>query len=164
MHSSTVIQSSGSISEEIRNEIDRFESVHPCIYAIYDLLEFIPDLSTRAQLRDHMMTLEDSIISSRPTTPKESNSICDNEFSLNHDDIELIDGSPTRIFTENRRSFDFFNNTKDDIIFSSFNRFFKKRSSYQNIETFKGIQLPSTDLIRRRKTKMNGNTAGVKNI
>uniref|UniRef100_A0A0K0DUW7 Uncharacterized protein n=1 Tax=Strongyloides stercoralis TaxID=6248 RepID=A0A0K0DUW7_STRER len=101
---------------------------------------------------------KDSIISSRPTTPKESNSICDNEFSLNHDDIELIDGSPTRIFTENRRSFDFFNNTKDDIIFSSFNRFFKKRSSYQNIETFKGIQLPSTDLIRRRKTKMNGNT------
>uniref|UniRef100_A0A0N5B2J8 DNA_ligase_aden domain-containing protein n=1 Tax=Strongyloides papillosus TaxID=174720 RepID=A0A0N5B2J8_STREA len=60
MYPSTVIQSTGSISEEIRNEIDRFESVHPCIYAIYDLLEFIPDLSTRAQLRDHMMTLEGS--------------------------------------------------------------------------------------------------------
>uniref|UniRef100_A0A913HD90 Centaurin-gamma-1A n=1 Tax=Strongyloides stercoralis TaxID=6248 RepID=A0A913HD90_STRER len=68
MHSSTVIQSSGSISEEIRNEIDRFESVHPCIYAIYDLLEFIPDLSTRAQLRDHMMTLEDAFVNSHEWT------------------------------------------------------------------------------------------------
>ncbi|ESN93906.1 hypothetical protein HELRODRAFT_180559 [Helobdella robusta] len=40
-------------SVAIRQEIQRFESVHPSIYAIYDLIEAIPDLLVQQQLREH---------------------------------------------------------------------------------------------------------------
>uniref|UniRef100_A0A915PIM5 Uncharacterized protein n=1 Tax=Setaria digitata TaxID=48799 RepID=A0A915PIM5_9BILA len=42
------------ISEQIRNEIQRFESVHPCIYTVYDLIELIPDQLLQNQLRDQV--------------------------------------------------------------------------------------------------------------
>ena len=35
----------------IRQEIQRFESVHPSIYAIYDLIELIPDPMLAQQIR-----------------------------------------------------------------------------------------------------------------
>lgn len=43
----------------IKSEIERFESVHPSIYSIYELLEEIRDqkpLST--QIREHVMIIE----------------------------------------------------------------------------------------------------------
>lgn len=45
----------------IRHEIQRFESVHPSIYAIYDLLDMIggQDLQLIAQrIRDHVVCIE----------------------------------------------------------------------------------------------------------
>lgn len=42
----------------IRQEIQRFESVHPSIYAIYDLIELIPDLQVATQLREHIVQIE----------------------------------------------------------------------------------------------------------
>lgn len=42
----------------IRQEIQRFESVHPSIYAIYDLIELIPDLQVATQIREHIVNIE----------------------------------------------------------------------------------------------------------
>ena len=43
----------------IRSEIERFESVHPSIYSIYELLDEIKDQAqTQAQIRDHVMVIE----------------------------------------------------------------------------------------------------------
>lgn len=42
----------------IRQEIQRFESVHPSIYAIYDLIELIPDACIAQQIRDHVVCIE----------------------------------------------------------------------------------------------------------
>lgn len=42
----------------IRQEIQRFESVHPSIYAIYDLIELIPDSTLSQSIRDHVVCIE----------------------------------------------------------------------------------------------------------
>lgn len=42
----------------ICKEIQRFESVHPSIYAIYDLIEHIPDPNVAQQVRDHVVCIE----------------------------------------------------------------------------------------------------------
>lgn len=42
----------------IRQEIQRFESVHPSIYAIYDLIELVPDALVAQQIRDHVVCIE----------------------------------------------------------------------------------------------------------
>lgn len=47
-----------SNSLAIRQEIQRFESVHPSIYAIYDLIESIPDPILGQQIRDHVVCIE----------------------------------------------------------------------------------------------------------
>jgi Arf-GAP/GTPase/ANK repeat/PH domain-containing protein 1/3 len=45
-------------SEAIREEIQRFESVHPSIYAIYDLIELIQDPIVAQQIRQHVVCIE----------------------------------------------------------------------------------------------------------
>ena len=45
-------------SLSIRQEIQRFESVHPSIYAIYDLIELIPDPLLAQQIREHVVCIE----------------------------------------------------------------------------------------------------------
>lgn len=52
------LQSFINNSLAIRQEIQRFESVHPSIYAIYDLIELIPDNQIAQQLRDHVVCIE----------------------------------------------------------------------------------------------------------
>ncbi len=47
-----------SNSAAIRGEIHRFESVHPNIYAIYDLVERIDDLALQNQIREHVISIE----------------------------------------------------------------------------------------------------------
>lgn len=42
----------------IRQEIQRFESVHPSIYAIYDLIDLIQDNQIAQQIRDHVVCIE----------------------------------------------------------------------------------------------------------
>lgn len=42
----------------IRQEIQRFESVHPSIYAIYDLIELVPDIQVATQIREHIVNIE----------------------------------------------------------------------------------------------------------
>jgi Arf-GAP/GTPase/ANK repeat/PH domain-containing protein 1/3 len=43
----------------IKSEIERFESVHPSIYSVYELVEEIKDQPTlQTQIRDHVMVLE----------------------------------------------------------------------------------------------------------
>ncbi|XP_068939935.1 arf-GAP with GTPase, ANK repeat and PH domain-containing protein 3-like [Petaurus breviceps papuanus] len=49
-----------SNSAAIRAEIQRFESVHPNIYAIYDLIERIEDLGLQNQIREHVISIEES--------------------------------------------------------------------------------------------------------
>ncbi|CAI5444038.1 unnamed protein product [Caenorhabditis angaria] len=57
-------------SEQIRAEIHRFESVHPSIYQIYDLLNLLPEgydvLGT--QLREQVVAIEDSFVNSHEWT------------------------------------------------------------------------------------------------
>ncbi|CAG9132180.1 unnamed protein product [Plutella xylostella] len=49
----------GSILTSLsRQEIQRFESVHPSIYALYDLVELIPDPLLAQQIRDHVVAIE----------------------------------------------------------------------------------------------------------
>ncbi|XP_014679328.1 PREDICTED: centaurin-gamma-1A-like [Priapulus caudatus] len=52
----------------IRQEIQRFESVHPSIYAIYDLIEAIPDPLLQQQIREHVVCIEDSFVNSQEWT------------------------------------------------------------------------------------------------
>lgn len=49
-------------SHAIRQEIQRFESVHPSIYAIYDLIEAIPDLLVQQQIREHVICIEGDFV------------------------------------------------------------------------------------------------------
>lgn len=52
----------------IRQEIQRFESVHPSIYAIYDFIELIPDAGVAQRIRDHVVSIEDSFVNSQEWT------------------------------------------------------------------------------------------------
>ena len=45
-------------SMAIRQEIQRFESVHPSIYALYDLIEMVIDPHVQQQMRDHVVCIE----------------------------------------------------------------------------------------------------------
>lgn len=42
----------------IRKEIQRFESVHPNIYTVYDLIDNIADFNLQQQLREHIVNIE----------------------------------------------------------------------------------------------------------
>lgn len=53
-----LMQSSCFTSLAIRQEIGRFESVHPAIYAVYDLLDTISDPTLGQQIRDHVVSIE----------------------------------------------------------------------------------------------------------
>ena len=62
------MNSNASISQQIRHEIQRFESVHPCIYAVYDLIELIPDGIIQDKLREQIVHIEDSFVNSQEWT------------------------------------------------------------------------------------------------
>nr|CAA10736.1 centaurin gamma 1A [Caenorhabditis elegans] len=57
-------------SEQIRSEIQRFESVHPCIYQIYDLLNLLPDgcHAISEQIREQIVSVEDAFVNSHEWT------------------------------------------------------------------------------------------------
>ncbi|XP_017014678.2 centaurin-gamma-1A isoform X1 [Drosophila takahashii] len=59
-----------SNSLAIRQEIQRFESVHPSIYAIYDLIDLLPlaDAQIAQSIRDHVVCIEDSFVNSQEWT------------------------------------------------------------------------------------------------
>ncbi|XP_072269247.1 arf-GAP with GTPase, ANK repeat and PH domain-containing protein 3-like isoform X4 [Pyxicephalus adspersus] len=57
-----------SNSVAIRAEIQRFESVHPNIYAIYDLIERVDDMALQNQIREHVISIEDSFVNSQEWT------------------------------------------------------------------------------------------------
>lgn len=52
------LQSLFNNSLAIRQEIQRFESVHPSIYAIYHLIDLLDDGQVAAQIRDHVVCIE----------------------------------------------------------------------------------------------------------
>ncbi|XP_039716080.1 arf-GAP with GTPase, ANK repeat and PH domain-containing protein 1-like isoform X2 [Pteropus medius] len=45
-------------SAAIRAEIQRFESVHPNIYSIYELLERVEEPALQNQIREHVIAIE----------------------------------------------------------------------------------------------------------
>ncbi|KAF4802807.1 hypothetical protein TURU_021784 [Turdus rufiventris] len=49
-------------SAAIRAEIQRFESVHPNIYSIYELLERVEEPVLQNQIREHVIAIEGEII------------------------------------------------------------------------------------------------------
>lgn len=51
-------QQNGWASSEIFEEIQRFESVHPCIYALYNLIEQLPDLRLQENFREQVIRIE----------------------------------------------------------------------------------------------------------
>ncbi|XP_020810702.1 centaurin-gamma-1A isoform X1 [Drosophila serrata] len=59
-----------SNSLAIRQEIQRFESVHPSIYAIYNLIDLLPqaDAQIAQSIRDHVVCIEDSFVNSQEWT------------------------------------------------------------------------------------------------
>lgn len=50
--------SADDISQSIRQEIIRFESVHPNIYAIYDLVDTVDDKEISESLRQLVVLIE----------------------------------------------------------------------------------------------------------
>nr|XP_029710385.1 LOW QUALITY PROTEIN: centaurin-gamma-1A-like [Aedes albopictus] len=62
------LQSLFNNSLAIRQEIQRFESVHPSIYAIYHLIDLLDDGQVAAQIRDHVVCIEDSFVNSQEWT------------------------------------------------------------------------------------------------
>ncbi|KAI1729001.1 putative GTPase activating protein for arf domain-containing protein [Ditylenchus destructor] len=56
------------ISQQIQLEIQRFESVHPCIYAVYDLIDTIADTTLQDQLREQVLSIEDAFVNSQEWT------------------------------------------------------------------------------------------------
>ncbi|XP_068078028.1 arf-GAP with GTPase, ANK repeat and PH domain-containing protein 1 isoform X7 [Danio rerio] len=55
-------------SAAIRGEIQRFESVHPNIYCIYELLERVEDPLLQNQIREHVIAIEDAFVNSQEWT------------------------------------------------------------------------------------------------
>ncbi|XP_052806812.1 centaurin-gamma-1A-like isoform X16 [Mya arenaria] len=68
MNQRSPIQPYLSNSLAVRQEIQRFESVHPSIYAIYDLIDAIPDPLIQQQIREHVVCIEDSFVNSQEWT------------------------------------------------------------------------------------------------
>lgn len=46
----------------IRKEIQRFESVHPNIYSVYDLIDAISDFNLQQQIREHIVNIEGKLL------------------------------------------------------------------------------------------------------
>nr|CAB3220519.1 arf-GAP with GTPase, ANK repeat and PH domain-containing protein 3 [Phallusia mammillata] len=59
-------------STSIRQEIQRFEGVHPNIYAVYELIQNIEDINLQSQIRDHVINIEDSFVNSQEWTLSKS--------------------------------------------------------------------------------------------
>uniref|UniRef100_A0A3B4ABW0 Arf-GAP with GTPase, ANK repeat and PH domain-containing protein 3 n=1 Tax=Periophthalmus magnuspinnatus TaxID=409849 RepID=A0A3B4ABW0_9GOBI len=55
-------------SAAIRGEIQRFESVHPNIYSIYELLERVEEPLLQNQIREHVIAIEDAFVNSQEWT------------------------------------------------------------------------------------------------
>ncbi|XP_018413782.1 PREDICTED: arf-GAP with GTPase, ANK repeat and PH domain-containing protein 1 isoform X7 [Nanorana parkeri] len=55
-------------SGAIRAEIQRFESVHPNIYSIYELLERLEEPALQNQIREHVIAIEDAFVNSQEWT------------------------------------------------------------------------------------------------
>ncbi|XP_060049530.1 arf-GAP with GTPase, ANK repeat and PH domain-containing protein 1 isoform X7 [Erinaceus europaeus] len=55
-------------SAAIRAEIQRFESVHPNIYSIYELLERVAEPVLQSQIREHVIAIEDAFVNSQEWT------------------------------------------------------------------------------------------------
>ncbi|XP_077686751.1 arf-GAP with GTPase, ANK repeat and PH domain-containing protein 1 isoform X2 [Eretmochelys imbricata] len=55
-------------SAAIRAEIQRFESVHPNIYSVYELLERVEEPALQGQLREHVIAIEDAFVNSQEWT------------------------------------------------------------------------------------------------
>ncbi|XP_030637012.1 arf-GAP with GTPase, ANK repeat and PH domain-containing protein 1 isoform X3 [Chanos chanos] len=55
-------------SAAIRAEIQRFESVHPNIYSIYELLERVDEPLLQNQIREHVIAIEDAFVNSQEWT------------------------------------------------------------------------------------------------
>lgn len=55
-------------SAAIRAEIQRFESVHPNIYSIYELLEQVEEPALQSQIREHVIAIEDAFVNSQEWT------------------------------------------------------------------------------------------------
>ena len=52
-----------SNSSFIKSEIERFESVHPSIYSVYELIEDVKDQpALQTQIRDHVMIIEGKLM------------------------------------------------------------------------------------------------------
>uniref|UniRef100_A0A8C2TU32 ArfGAP with GTPase domain, ankyrin repeat and PH domain 1 n=1 Tax=Coturnix japonica TaxID=93934 RepID=A0A8C2TU32_COTJA len=65
---------SGGLSQQLANsaairaEIQRFESVHPNIYSIYELLERVEEPVLQNQIREHVIAIEDAFVNSQEWT------------------------------------------------------------------------------------------------
>lgn len=47
-----------NLNKNFSREIHRFESIHPSIYAIYDLTELVPDPLLAQQIRENVVCIE----------------------------------------------------------------------------------------------------------
>ena len=64
----SVNNSNEFIQRQILAEIQRFESVHPCIYRIYDLLDKIDNEQLANTMRQQVINIEDAFVNSQEWT------------------------------------------------------------------------------------------------
>ncbi|KAF8562611.1 hypothetical protein P879_11441 [Paragonimus westermani] len=62
------LSSADEVAHSVRQEIIRFESVHPSIYAIYDLIDAIEDKNISESLRQLVVSIEDAFVNSQEWT------------------------------------------------------------------------------------------------
>ncbi|CAF0773886.1 unnamed protein product [Brachionus calyciflorus] len=72
MHKSNQLQQQITNGLFIRKEIQRFESVHPNIYSVYDLIDSIQDFNLQQQIREHIVNIEDTFVNSQEWTMSRS--------------------------------------------------------------------------------------------
>jgi hypothetical protein len=67
-NSSSIGNNNEFVQRQILTEIQRFESVHPCIYRVYDLLEKLDDDQLANHIRQQVIAIEDAFVNSQEWT------------------------------------------------------------------------------------------------
>lgn len=68
-HHKQIVDVNERTSEQIYLEIQRFESVHPYIYTVYDLIDNIADITLQEQLREQVVSIEGAVYKTFFCTP-----------------------------------------------------------------------------------------------
>ena len=79
----------------IRQEIQRFESVHPNIYAVYDLVDLISDPVLAQEIREHIVAVEGKCLIQYSTNNRHTHKLLFSVFTNLHGRLNMFDLKPS---------------------------------------------------------------------